>query len=67
LTVLAIDHRSQFEDLAEQAGADKDLISKFKVLGLRALDSVAQGDAGFGVLLDGRYGFEALTRSADHQ
>src|SRR5450631_934230 len=67
LMVLAIDHRSQFEDFAAEVGADKELISKFKVLGLRALNSVAQGDAGFGVLLDGRYGFEALTRSANHQ
>jgi 5-dehydro-2-deoxygluconokinase len=67
LMVLAIDHRSQFEDFAAEVGADKELISKFKVLGLRALNFVAQGDARFGVLLDGRYGFEALTQSADHQ
>ena len=66
LLVLALDHRSQFEDLAAAAGAGKERISTFKVLGLRALDSVAQGDARFGVLLDGRYGFEALTLSAHH-
>jgi 5-dehydro-2-deoxygluconokinase len=66
LMVLALDHRSQFEDLAAEAGADKKQISTFKVLGLRALDSVAQGDARFGVLLDGRYGFEALTLSANY-
>jgi len=66
LMVLALDHRSQFEDLAAEAGAGKEQISKFKVLGLRALDSVAQGDARFGVLLDGRYGFEALALSANH-
>jgi 5-dehydro-2-deoxygluconokinase len=66
LQVLALDHRSQFEDLAAAAGAGKERISTFKVLGLRALDSVAQGDARFGVLLDGRYGSEALALSADH-
>jgi 5-dehydro-2-deoxygluconokinase len=66
LNVLAIDHRSQFEDLAAEVGADEKRISKFKELGLRALDSVAQGDARFGALLDGRYGFDALTKTADH-
>jgi 5-dehydro-2-deoxygluconokinase len=66
LMVLALDHRSQFEDLAGEAGAHKVQISRFKALGLRALDAVAQGDARFGVLLDGRYGFEALASSADH-
>jgi 5-dehydro-2-deoxygluconokinase len=66
LNILAIDHRSQFEDLAAAAGADGERISKFKMLGLLALDSVARGEPGFGVLLDGRYGFEALARTADH-
>jgi 5-dehydro-2-deoxygluconokinase len=66
LMVLALDHRSQFEDLAAEAGVDKEQISKFKALGLRALDAVAQGDTRFGVLLDGRHGFEALASSADH-
>jgi 5-dehydro-2-deoxygluconokinase len=65
LTVLAIDHRSQFEDLAAATGADGTRISRFKTLGLRAVDCVAQGDARFGVLLDGRYGFEALAQAAD--
>jgi 5-dehydro-2-deoxygluconokinase len=66
LMILAIDHRSQFEDLAAQAGAGRERISKFKMLGLRAVDSVARGDLRFGVLLDGRYGFETLTQAADH-
>ena len=64
--VLAIDHRSQFEQLAVETGADVARISRFKMLGLRALDSAARGDSRFGVLLDGRHGFEALARSADH-
>jgi 5-dehydro-2-deoxygluconokinase len=66
LMVLAIDHRSQFEDLAAKAGAGEEQISKFKLLGLRALNAVAQGDARFGVLIDGRHGFEALAASADY-
>jgi 5-dehydro-2-deoxygluconokinase len=66
LTVLAIDHRSQFEQLAAEAGADTNLIPRFKMLGLRAVDSVAQGDARFGILLDGRYGFDALAQAANH-
>jgi 5-dehydro-2-deoxygluconokinase len=66
LTVLAIDHRNQFEDLAAAAGVGTERIEKFKMLGLRALDFVAQGDSRFGVLLDGRYGFEALARAAEH-
>jgi 5-dehydro-2-deoxygluconokinase len=66
LTVLAIDHRRQFEQLAAQLGADRLLIPKFKMLGLRALDAVARGDARFGILLDGRFGFDALAEAADH-
>ena len=66
LMVLAIDDHDHFEDLASETGADGERISRFKMLGLRAVDSVAQGDARFGVLLDGRYGFEALARTADH-
>lgn len=36
------------------------------MLGLRAVDSVAQGDTRFGILLDGRYGFDALAQAANH-
>jgi 5-dehydro-2-deoxygluconokinase len=66
LTVFAIDHRSQFEDLGGAGGlVDRERISRFKTLGLRALDAAARRNEGFGVLLDGRYGFEALTEAAD--
>jgi 5-dehydro-2-deoxygluconokinase len=65
LMVLAIDHRSQFEDMAREAGADPARIAMFKRLALRALDRVAAGDPRFGLLLDGRYGFEALAAGAD--
>jgi 5-dehydro-2-deoxygluconokinase len=69
LTVLAIDHRNQFDDLATQAGVAPaeiaERISIFKSLAFEAIDEVAAGDARFGVLLDGRYGFDALVRAAD--
>jgi 5-dehydro-2-deoxygluconokinase len=66
LMVLAIDHRSQFEDMARDLGAGLARVPAFKRLALQALDEVAQGDAGFGILLDGRFGFEALAAAADH-
>lgn len=65
LTVLAIDHRSQFEDLMDSGIADPERIAKFKTLGLRALDDVALKDRRFGVLLDGRYGLDALVEAAE--
>jgi 5-dehydro-2-deoxygluconokinase len=65
LMVLAIDHRSQFEDPSNFGPADKERIATFKTLGFRALDSVARQDRRFGVLLDGRYGFQALSEAAD--
>jgi 5-dehydro-2-deoxygluconokinase len=65
LMVLAIDHRSQFEDPANFGGVDNERIATFKTLGFRALDAVARQDRRFGVLLDGRYGFEALSEAAD--
>lgn len=66
LTVLAVDHRSQFEDLLLETGADAERVSAFKGLALRALDGVANGDPRFGILLDGRYGFDALAQAADY-
>jgi 5-dehydro-2-deoxygluconokinase len=64
LAVLAIDHRAEFEELAA-TGADAGRISGFKALGLAALDRVARGDPRFGVLLDGRFGFDTLCKAAD--
>jgi 5-dehydro-2-deoxygluconokinase len=66
LTVLAIDHRSQFEDLARELGANEERIRVFKSLAFKAVDAVAAGDDRFGVLLDGLYGFDALSRAADY-
>ncbi|MEO7208249.1 MAG: 5-dehydro-2-deoxygluconokinase [Steroidobacteraceae bacterium] len=65
LMVLAIDHRSQFADSANFGAVDDERIATFKTLGLRALHAAAGFERRFGVLLDGRYGFEALSEAAD--
>lgn len=66
LAVLAVDHRVQFEELALELGADVARVPAFKRLALQALHKVAGGDPGFGILLDGRFGFDALAAAADH-
>ncbi len=67
LTVLAVDHRSQFLDLIAETGGDPERIPHFKTLALRAVEAVAGGDESrFGLLLDGRFGFDALAQAADH-
>ncbi|ESQ86965.1 5-dehydro-2-deoxygluconokinase [Asticcacaulis sp. AC460] len=63
LMILAMDHRFQFEEMAADLGADMARISAFKRLALRAVDSLANGSAAFGVLLDGRYGADALSEA----
>lgn len=65
LTVLAVDHRRQFEEICERLGADPGRIDEFKTLALRAVHRLARGDRRFGVLLDGRYGMRALEAAAD--
>jgi len=66
MTVLAIDHRSQFDDLIADLGTgDAEQVSHFKNLALQAVDRVAQGKPGFGMLLDGRFGARALEAAAD--
>lgn len=66
LTVLAIDHRSQFDDLITDLGTgDATQVAHFKSLALQAVDRIAEGDSRFGVLLDGRFGARALEAAAD--
>ena len=60
LMALAIDHRAQLEELADKAGAPRARIGDFKVLAVAAATKVADGQPGFGMLLDGTYGREAL-------
>jgi len=63
LCVMAFDHRSQFVDMAQAAGASLERLPKLKRLLLDAADRTAealalQGKAG--VLIDGRFGLDAL-------
>ena len=59
LMALAIDHRIQLEELAtDEAAAER--IFAFKVLAVAAARRVANGRPGFGMLLDDKYGRDAL-------
>ncbi|MBV1707385.1 MAG: 5-dehydro-2-deoxygluconokinase [Hyphomicrobiales bacterium] len=60
---LAIDHRAQLEKIADDAGAPREKINKFKELAVDAALQVAGGRPGFGMLLDSTYGREALFRA----
>jgi 5-dehydro-2-deoxygluconokinase len=64
LVALAIDHRLQFEALADRLGAPHSRIAPFKVLAVKAAGRVAAGRPGFGMLLDDRYGREAMFAAA---
>jgi len=66
LMALAVGHRRQFEDLARAADAAPERIGAFKRLAVRAVSRVADGEPGFGILLDGRYGTRALHEAAGH-
>ncbi len=57
LRALAIDHRSQLEVME---GATPEKITAFKRLAVKAALAVADGRPGFGMLLDDKYGREAL-------
>ncbi|WID98440.1 5-dehydro-2-deoxygluconokinase [Bosea vestrisii] len=66
LMALAIDHRSQIEAMADEAGVPRERIAVFKRLAVDAAARIAKGADGFGMLLDGRHGREALFRAGDH-
>ena len=61
MRVFAFDHRMQLEELP---GADTDKIGAFKQLCLDAVLKVQDGQAGHGLLCDGRLGRQALYRAA---
>ena len=64
LMALAVDHRSQLEDLA---GGDAQMLARipaFKELAVKAATRVAGGRPGFGMLLDDKYGRRALYAAA---
>ena len=60
LRAFAIDHRAQLEALADRLGAPRARINQFKRLAVAAALQVAGGREGYGLLLDGTYGREAL-------
>jgi 5-dehydro-2-deoxygluconokinase len=60
LMALAIDHRSQLEDMANGDAAQLARIPAFKVLAVKAAAQVADGRPGFGMLIDDKYGRDAL-------
>ncbi|KKC31249.1 bifunctional 5-dehydro-2-deoxygluconokinase/5-dehydro-2-deoxyphosphogluconate aldolase [Devosia psychrophila] len=60
LMALAIDHRSQLEDLANGDATLLARIPAFKALAVKAASRVANGRPGFGMLLDDKYGRDAL-------
>jgi len=60
LRVLAIDHRWQLEDVADELGVDRGRLRALKVLLARAFLEIAGGDPSAGVLIDDVYGGEAL-------
>ncbi|MDQ0318578.1 5-dehydro-2-deoxygluconokinase [Pararhizobium capsulatum DSM 1112] len=60
LMALAIDHRIQLEDLAAGDADKLARIPAFKVLAVRAAERIAAGRPGFGMLIDDKFGREAL-------
>jgi 5-dehydro-2-deoxygluconokinase len=60
LRVLAIDHRWQLEEVADELGVDRENLRELKLLLGRAFRRVAEADEAAGVLLDGVYGDRAL-------
>lgn len=66
MMALAIDHRVQMEEVARQAGAPFERICAFKVLAVKAAARVAAGRPGYGMLLDEKYGRDAMFEYARH-
>ena len=64
LMALAIDHRSQLEDLAGGDPQQLARIPAFKALAVKAAAAIAKGRPGFGMLLDDKYGRDALFAAA---
>lgn len=60
LMAFAIDHRAQLEDMADRIGVSRGRIGEFKRLAVKAATRVAAGRPGFGMLLDGTHGRDAL-------
>jgi len=66
LLVLAMDHRSQLEQMARRLEAPLERLARLKVLAVEAAARVAAGREGFGMLLDATHGQAALRQAARH-
>ena len=66
LLALAIDHRKQLEEVADQLAVPRQRIADFKRLAVKATANVARGKPGYGMLLDDTYGREAMFDAAKH-
>ncbi len=60
LMALAIDHRLQLEEMANGDAAKLARVPDFKVLAVKAAARIANGRDGFGMLIDDKYGRDAL-------
>lgn len=67
MMAFAIDHRSQMADIASRFGAEDKQIEAFKVLAVKAAAKVADGREGYGMLLDEKYGRDAMFEFARHK
>ncbi|MEJ1119988.1 MULTISPECIES: bifunctional 5-dehydro-2-deoxygluconokinase/5-dehydro-2-deoxyphosphogluconate aldolase [Phyllobacterium] len=66
MMTFAIDHRVQLEDLCQKLGANTSKIGEFKELAVKAAAKVADGRGGYGMLLDEKFGREAMFEFARH-
>ncbi|PTM98707.1 bifunctional 5-dehydro-2-deoxygluconokinase/5-dehydro-2-deoxyphosphogluconate aldolase [Mycoplana dimorpha] len=64
LMALACDHRAQFIEIVDRLGAPHERISAFKRLAVQAAARVADGRPGYGMLIDERFGRDALFDAA---
>jgi 5-dehydro-2-deoxygluconokinase len=60
LMALAIDHRLQLEEMANGDAQKLARVPDFKVLAVKAAAQIANGRDGFGMLIDDKYGRDAL-------
>lgn len=65
IMAFAIDHRMQLEAMADEAGVARERLCDLKLLAVEAAARIARGRPGFGMLIDGTYGREALFRASE--
>ena len=66
ICALALDHRSQLEELADAVGTPRSRIEAFKTLGLSAIRQTDRPNIRLGTLLDARYGLASLFEAQRH-